>query len=111
MDLQEDLLTALLHSLLSEHCPPDVDDGGGVGDCADPDVEVAALHQPVLHAGHHVAGVALTVSAAVYTDSIMYSYREVLMGEGNGVASVTMLTFTKRPGPHADFYKEARPPC
>ena len=28
--------------------------------------------------------------------------REVLMGEGNGVASVTMLTFTKRPGPHAD---------
>ena len=39
------------------------------------------------------------------------STREVLMGEGNGVASVTMLTFTKRPGPHADFYKEARPPC
>ena len=72
VDLQEDLLTALLHSLLSEHCPPDVDDGGGVGDCADPDVEVAAFHQPVLHAGHHVAGVALTVSAAVYTDSIMY---------------------------------------
>ena len=32
-------------------------------------------------------------------------------GEGNGVASVTMLTFTKRPGLHADFYKEARPPC
>ena len=24
------------------------------------------------------------------------------MGEGNGVASVAMLTFTKRPGPHAD---------
>ena len=65
MDLQEDLLTALLHSLLSEHCPPDVDDGGGVGDCADPDVEVAALHQPVLHAGHHVAGVALTVPRCI----------------------------------------------
>ena len=28
--------------------------------------------------------------------------REVLMGVGNGVASVIMLTFTKRPGPHAD---------
>ena len=29
--------------------------------------------------------------------------REVLMGEGNGVASVIiMLTFTVRPGPHAD---------
>ena len=25
--------------------------------------------------------------------------REVLMGEGNGVASVIMLTFTKMPGP------------
>ena len=37
--------------------------------------------------------------------------REFLMGEGDGVASVIMLTFTKRPGPHADFYKEARPPC
>jgi len=37
--------------------------------------------------------------------------REVLMGVGDGVASVIMLTFTKRPGPHADFYKEARPPC
>ena len=24
------------------------------------------------------------------------------MGEGNGVASVNMLTFTKMPGPHAD---------
>ena len=29
------------------------------------------------------------------------------MGVGDGVASVIMLTFTKRPGPHADFYKEA----
>ena len=37
--------------------------------------------------------------------------REVLMGVGDRVASVIMLTFTKRPGPHADFYKEARPPC
>ena len=36
--------------------------------------------------------------------------REVLMGVGDGVASVIMLAFTKRPGPHADFYKEARPP-
>ena len=34
-----------------------------------------------------------------------------MMGEGNGVASVIMLTFTKMPGPHADFYSEARPPC
>ena len=31
--------------------------------------------------------------------------REVLMGVGDRVASVIMLTFTKRPGPHADFYK------
>ena len=30
------------------------------------------------------------------------STREVMMGEGNGVASVIMLTFTKMPGPHAD---------
>ena len=28
--------------------------------------------------------------------------REVLMGEANGVASIIMLTFTVRPGPHAD---------
>ena len=28
--------------------------------------------------------------------------REVMMGEGNGVASVIMLTFTKMLGPHAD---------
>ena len=28
--------------------------------------------------------------------------REVMMGEGNRVASVIMLTFTKMPGPHAD---------
>ena len=33
------------------------------------------------------------------------------MGEGNGVAGVIMLTFTKMPGPHAHFYKDARPPC
>ena len=25
-----------------------------------------------------------------------------MMGEGNGVASVIILTFTKMPGPHAD---------
>ena len=37
--------------------------------------------------------------------------REVLMGVGDEVASVIMLTFTKRPGPHAHFYKEARLPC
>ena len=37
--------------------------------------------------------------------------REVMMGEDNGVASVIMLTFTKRPVPHAAFYKEARPSC
>ena len=30
------------------------------------------------------------------------STREILMGVGNGVASVIMLTFTKMPGPHAD---------
>ena len=28
--------------------------------------------------------------------------REVLMGVGGRVASVIMLTFSKRPGPHAD---------
>ena len=33
------------------------------------------------------------------------------MGVGDGVASVIMLTFTKWPGPHADFYSEARPPA
>ena len=38
-------------------------------------------------------------------------HREILMGVGNGVASVIMLTFTKMPAPHADFYKDARPPC
>ena len=43
------------------------------------------------------------------TNMALVSHSEVLMGEGNGVASVIMLTFTKRPGPHADFYKEARP--
>ena len=34
-----------------------------------------------------------------------------MMGEGNGVASVIMLTFTKMRGPYADFDKDARPPC
>ena len=34
--------------------------------------------------------------------SLDHLARDVLMGEGNVVASVTMLTFTKRPGPHAD---------
>ena len=33
------------------------------------------------------------------------------MGEGNRVASVTLFTLTKKPSPHAHFYKEARPPC
>ena len=47
----------------------------------------------------------------VYLLSSLGRTREVLMGVGDGVASVIMLTFTKRPGPHADFYKEARPPC
>ena len=28
--------------------------------------------------------------------------REVMMGEGNGVASVTLFTFTLKLGPHAD---------
>ena len=37
--------------------------------------------------------------------------REIMMGVGDGVASVIMLTFTKMPGPHAHFYKDARPPC
>ena len=48
-----------------------------------------------------------------YGQLILYNVhtREVLMGVGDGVASVIMLTFTRRPGPHADFYKEARPPC
>ena len=31
--------------------------------------------------------------------------REILMGVGDGVASVIMLTFTSEPCPHADFYK------
>ena len=31
------------------------------------------------------------------------------MGEGNGVASVTMLTFTKRPGPMLTFKKRPGP--
>ena len=31
--------------------------------------------------------------------------REVLMGVGDRVASVTMLTFPSEPCPHADFYK------
>ena len=35
--------------------------------------------------------------------------RKILMGEGNGVASVTLFTFTLKLGPHAHFYKEARP--
>ena len=31
--------------------------------------------------------------------------REVMMGEGNGVASVIMLTFTKMPAPMLTFTK------
>ena len=34
------------------------------------------------------------VNITIYT-------REVMMGEGNGVASVTLFTFTVGPGPHA----------
>ena len=37
--------------------------------------------------------------------------RKIMMGVGDGVASVIMLTFTSEPCPHADFYKWARPPC
>ena len=29
-------------------------------------------------------------------------FREIMMGVGDGVASVIMLTFTSEPGPHAD---------
>ena len=36
------------------------------------------------------------------TDHWADASREIMMGVGNRVASVTMLTFTKRPGPHAD---------
>ena len=50
-------------------------------------------------------------NGTVSRDLLLDVTREVLMGVGDGVASVIMLTFTKRPGPHADFYKEARPPC
>ena len=31
--------------------------------------------------------------------------REIMMGVGNRVASVIMLTFPSEPFPHADFYK------
>ena len=31
--------------------------------------------------------------------------KEIMMGVGDGVASVIMLTFTSEPCPHADFYK------
>ena len=31
--------------------------------------------------------------------------REIMMGGGNGVASVIMLTLPSEPCPHADFYK------
>ena len=54
-------------------------------------VELQTIHQP-LH-------VIITEKAWL---KVPTSAREVLMGEGNGVASVTMWTFTKRPGPHAD---------
>ena len=42
---------------------------------------------------------------------VVTGIREIMMGVGDGVASVIMLTFTKMPGPHAHFYKDARPPC
>ena len=40
-------------------------------------------------------------------DGLKYeeSPREIMMGVGDGVASVIMLTFTSEPCPHADFYK------
>ena len=46
-----------------------------------------------------------------HTHTRMEISREILMGVGNGVASVIMLTFTMMPARHADFYKDARPPC
>ena len=39
---------------------------------------------------------------AVFDNEMECTIREVLMGEGNGVASVIMLTFTLKLGPHAD---------
>ena len=77
--------------------------------------------QPVLYKAVFHGGVKSMWSSVMevrmfrYLDTTLRIYiiypREVLMGVGDGVASVIMLTFTKRPGPHADFYKEARPPC
>ena len=37
--------------------------------------------------------------------------RKIMMGEGNRVASVILLTFTLKPGPHAHSLCEAQPPC
>ena len=37
--------------------------------------------------------------------------RKIMMGVGNRVASVIMLTFPSEPCPHADFSKGALPPC
>ena len=42
---------------------------------------------------------------------VFVACREILMGEGNGVASVTLFTFTLKLGPHAHSLCEARPPC
>ena len=36
--------------------------------------------------------------------------REIMMGEGNRVASVILFTFTLKPGPHAHSLCEAQPP-
>ena len=37
--------------------------------------------------------------------------RQIMMGEGNGVASVIMFTFTKKLGPYVHTACEARPLC
>ena len=42
---------------------------------------------------------------------MMEEGREIMMGEGNRVASVTLFTFTVGPGPYAHFYSGAGPPC
>ena len=44
-------------------------------------------------------------TAAVPVQRIELQSREIMMGVGNRVASVIMLTFPSEPCPHADFYK------
>ena len=41
------------------------------------------------------------------TLNMKHETREVMMGEGNGVASVTLFTFTVGPGPHASRLAQA----